>query len=248
MPLLDHFHPPLSDRRPWESFHTTWAVAIADMLNRDQLPPEYIALEQVHAGAAIEIDVAAFTDPAAPPRADGQGGTATMTRTIWTPETAPLVLPAVFPPSCTVEIVSTEGGRTLVGAIELISPANKDRPGTRRLFAAKCATYLSKGIGLIILDVVTSRQANLHNELIDLLGMEPALRMLAEPRPYCVAYRPLSEPGRDRIETWPVPLAVGQPLPTLPLSLAADFCLAVELETAYAEACQRRRVEEALGR
>ena len=25
MPLLDHFHPPLSTQRHWESFHTTWA-------------------------------------------------------------------------------------------------------------------------------------------------------------------------------------------------------------------------------
>ena len=35
MPLLDHFHPPLSVRRPWESFHTTWAAALADHLNRE---------------------------------------------------------------------------------------------------------------------------------------------------------------------------------------------------------------------
>ena len=58
--------------------------------------------------------------------------------------------------------MATEGGRTLVAVIELVSPANKDRPAKRRLFAAKCATYLSRGIGLIVLDVVTSRQANLQ--------------------------------------------------------------------------------------
>src|SRR6266567_9321898 len=53
MPLLDHFRPPLSERRPWESFHTTWASALADALNHDILPPGYIALEQVHSGAAL---------------------------------------------------------------------------------------------------------------------------------------------------------------------------------------------------
>src|SRR5205814_4082855 len=102
------FHPPLSEGRPWESFHTTWASALADALNRDVLPPGYIALEQVHAGASIEIDVATYADPAASAGANG-GGTATATRTVWTPATAPLVLPAVFPPGWTVEIVSTEG-------------------------------------------------------------------------------------------------------------------------------------------
>ena len=36
MPLLDHFHPPLSEQRYWEGFHSTWASSIAHQLN-DQL-------------------------------------------------------------------------------------------------------------------------------------------------------------------------------------------------------------------
>lgn len=245
MPLLDHFHSPLSDRRPWESFHTTWASALADTLNRDLLPPGYIALEQVHTGPAIEIDIATFGEQTAATSASG-GGTATATRTVWLPTTAPLVLPAVFPPSCTVEIVSTEGGRTLVAAIELVSPANKDRPTRRRLFAAKCATYLSRGIGLIIIDIVTSRQSNLHNELIELLGLEARFQMPAQQSLYSVAYRPLRIDGVDQIQSWPCAVAVGESLPTLPLSLEAEFCVAVDLEAAYVEACRRRRIEEAL--
>ena len=109
MPLLDHFHPPLSERRPWESFHTTWASALADALNQDVLPPGYIALEQVHQGASLEIDVATFTEPAG---ATSAGGTATVPRTVWTPAAAPLVLPTIFPFSATVEILSTEGERS----------------------------------------------------------------------------------------------------------------------------------------
>ena len=245
MPLLDHFHPPLSERRPWESFHATWASTLADALNESILPPGYIALEQVHAGPAIEIDVATATDSAAGDGANG-GGTTTLPRTVWVPATAPLLLPAVFPPGCTVEILSTEGGRTLVAAIELVSPANKDRAAKRRLFAAKCATYLSRGVGLIVVDVVTSRQGNLHNELVDLLGLDAALQVPAQQALYSVAYRPLRVGGDDRIETWPVALAVGQPLPTLPLSLEAEHCVPVDLETAYAEACRRRRVGEVL--
>ena len=61
------------------------------------------------------------------------------------------------------------GGAELRAAIELISPANKDRPVSRRTFAAKCAGYLRHGIGLVIVDVVTSRSADLHRELFDVL-------------------------------------------------------------------------------
>jgi hypothetical protein len=226
MPLLDHLHPPLSERRPWESFHTTWAAALADSLN-DVLPPGFIALETVHAGAAVELDVSTFAEPGV----------------------APVVLPGTFPEGCTIEIVSTEGGRTLVAAIELVSPRNKDRAGKRRLFAARCATYLARGIGLVILDVVTSRQANLHHELLDLLdlGSITQARLLPEQTIYAVAYRPLRRNGAEQIDVWPMPLRLGEPLPTVPLSLAAELCIPVDLETGYQTACQRRRFDEALG-
>ncbi len=243
MPLFDRFHPPLSERRPWESFHTTWASTLADALNHDVLPPGYIALEQVHSGAALEIDVATFTDPAAS-TSDGVGGTATVPRTVWVPAAAPLIFPAAFPPSATVEILSTEGGRTLVAAIKLVSPGNKDRPAKRRLFAAKCATYLSRGVGLVVLDVVTSRQANLHNELADLLMLDADFRMPAGQSLYSVAYRPVRADDAEKVEAWPTVLAIGQPLPTLPLSLGAELCVPVDLEVTYREACRRRRVDE----
>ncbi len=239
MPLRDHFRPPLSEYRPWDSFHTTWATSIADALNDGQLPAGLIALEHVHAGAPIEIDVATFTESS--PKTNGK--TLTLPRTVWTPSTAARVLPANFPEGCTIEILSNEGGRRLVAAIELVSPGNKDRVEKRRLFAAKCATYLARGVGLVIVDVVTIRLANMHDELMDLLG-QPAFRMPSSAALYCAAYRPLRRDGIDQIDTWPMPLAVGQPLPTVPLSLDAELCIPVDLESAYLDACERRRFDE----
>ena len=55
---------------------------LADLLNHDGLPPGYIALEHVHAGPAIEIDVATWGDP--PITGAGNGSsttTATTSRT-----------------------------------------------------------------------------------------------------------------------------------------------------------------------
>jgi hypothetical protein len=40
------------------------------------------------------------------------------------------------------------------------------------------------------------------------------------------------------------PLAVGQALPTVPSSLEAELCVAVDLEAAYLDACRRRRLDE----
>ena len=58
--FLDHFHPPLSTVRHWESFHARWASAIADVLNDALLPTEYFAEVQVHVGSRVEVDVGTF--------------------------------------------------------------------------------------------------------------------------------------------------------------------------------------------
>jgi hypothetical protein len=240
MPLRDHFHPPLSERRPWESFHSTWASALADYLNQEVLTEDYIALENIHAGAPVEIDVATFAE-----RAKGaEKGAVAVAPAVWAPATAPVVWPATFPEGCTVEIKASDGSRTLVAAIELVSPGNKDRDTKRRLFAAKCATHLQRGVGLIVVDVVTNRQANLHNDLIGLLQLDSGFRLPDKVSLYTVAYRPLLGPGGGRIETWPMPLEVGRSLPTVPLSLAAELCVAVDLEPSYQAACERRRLDE----
>jgi hypothetical protein len=38
-----------------------------------------------------------------------------------------------------------------------------------------------------------------------------------------------------------------QPLLTVPLSLGAEWCMPVDLEAVYREACRRRRVDEVVG-
>lgn len=232
MPLLDHFRPPLSPRRHWESFHVTWAGAIADALNQDLLPDGYFAEEHAHVGARAEIDVATFEDE---PAGGGRNGTATRT---YTPPAPPLVVPAAFPDSFEVRVYEAEGGARLVGAIELVSPANKDRADHRRAFATKCAGYLAQGVGLIVVDVVTTRRADLHADILGLLGYSA----LAGSDLYAAAYRPLVRNGEGQVEVWPEPLAVGGPLPTLPLSLAADLCVPVDLAATYDDACSRRRL------
>src|SRR6266849_5633777 len=90
MPLLDHFHPPLELQFPWESIHAGWATRLADALNEQWLPPEYIAAEFAHWGPSVEIDVATYEQlsgaPAAPPNGPM---TATLPARVWTPP-APL--------------------------------------------------------------------------------------------------------------------------------------------------------------
>lgn len=238
MPLLDHFHPPLSEHRHWASFHAAWATEIMRTLNRHVLPAGCFAEAHVHVGSRVEIDVAAF-EQAPGTAAQGNGGVAVQA---WTPRAAALVMPAVFPDAIEVQVFRASGGASLVGAIELVSPGNKDRREARRAFAAKCASYLQQGIGLVVVDVVTERQANLHDELIALLEQPEEFKFPGDANLYTVAYRPSQNEEAGQIEIWPVPLSIGRELPVVPLALRGVATVPIDLETTYAATCADSRL------
>jgi hypothetical protein len=238
MPLLDHFRPPLASRRHWESFHSGWAYEMARWLNRTLIPAGYLAEPVVTLGTQLQVDVAAFDEREEPTRPnDSAGGTATALQT-WAPPDTALTMPAIFPDDIEVQIFQTEGGSHLVAAVELVSPRNKDRPEARRGFAAKCAAYLQRGIGLVVADIVTTRQQNLHDELADLLGQPPAPRYPTDSLLYVVAYRPSGREGVGQIELWPIDLTLGLALPTVPLALRNGPTVPLDLETTYMDTRQ----------
>src|SRR5579884_3801777 len=239
MPLLDHFHPPLSVRRHWESLHATWAVCLGDAITA-RLPEGYFVEVQTHAGAAVEIDVATYEEAGNGAARGGDGSaTATARASAWAPPAPPLTMPAVFPAGFEVRVFSTEAGPVLLGAVELVSPRDKDRPDSRRAFAAKCANYLYQGISLVVLDIVTERTTNLHNETMRLMEADARFQLPADAGLYAVGYRPVRRDEREEIDLWPATLRVGNSLPVLPLVLRHELALPVELEAPYADACRR---------
>jgi hypothetical protein len=242
MPLLDHFRPPPTNDHRWESFHANWATRIADALT-ELLPPDFVAEEQSHAFGNLEIDVATFEKQPAPGSSPRNGPPAsTQTMPAWAPPAAAYVLPGVFPDSFEVRVFSMLAGRTLVAAIELVSPGNKDRPDQRRAFATKCASYLHQGVSVIVMDIVTNLRANLHNEIMRLMEKGAQFDLPQDGSLYGVAYRPVRREEQAEIDVWPATFAVGDSLPTLPLRLTGDTFVPVDFEAAYQEACRRRKL------
>jgi hypothetical protein len=239
MPLLDHFHPPLHGPRRWEGFHHAWATFIAQQLNQDTLPPDYYAESEISVGPELEIDVATMERTDNRSR-NKRGGTA-----VWSPPRPKISVKVDFAhlDSYEIRIYQDLDGAELRAAIELISPANKDREGSRRTFAAKCAGYLQHGIGVIIVDVVTARMANLHAELFDVLEVKGRSPAWSSPTGlYTVGYRAVTVRKKPRIEVWPEILMLGKPLPIMPLWLTLDLCVPVRLEDSYLAACRSLRI------
>jgi hypothetical protein len=239
MPLLDHSHRPLHPLHPWESFHAAWADAIMGQLNQ-LLPPRYFAAIHVHLGNRVEADVAEFEQPQATEPGNGAaGGVATAT---WAPPTVTTTLAAVFPDSIEVQVFDTRDGAVLVAVVELVSPSNKDRVEARPAFAAKCSAYLQRGVGVVVVDIVTNRQADLYADLVSLLRQPEAAGYLAGAPLHAAAYRPVRRQETNQIDVWLRPLAVGEPLPVLPLALRGAGCVPLDLEAAYTEARTRSRL------
>jgi hypothetical protein len=238
MPVRDHFHPPLDGRASWEGFHGQWpAMIVLDLV--DRLPSRFTAEPRVHVGSEIEIDVAGIEDDSQDAlEADSSEG-----------------LPfAPAEPSVAVEtellaygeyevrVFDVRRTRRLVAAIELVSPANKDRPESRRVFVDKCEALLRQGVSVVIVDLVTSKRSNLYMELLKLIDQTDPAFTPVPPAIYAAACRWVLRGRKHVLETWSYPLHLGQPLPTLPLWLAENLAIPLDLETSYEATCRVFRI------
>ena len=243
MPLLDHFNPPLSRTHPWRSFHGAWAAAMARLLNDGVLPAGYYAVPLVDRDGPIEIDVAALRE-----QGTSEGTGAVAMAPVWTPP-APAFAAAIELPTVddvAVQVFADDGGDPrLAAAVELVSPRNKDRPQARQAFAAKCVGYLQRGSGVVVVDTVTTRRADLNAAVLSLLGADAGAASLPEGLS-AVSYRAAGpDPSARHLQLWPTPLSLGRSLPTLPLWIAADLAVPLDLDVSYATTCADLRVRQA---
>jgi hypothetical protein len=243
MPLRDHFHGPPGIRRSWEGVHGGWPMMIVARLF-PRLPERYVAEPRIHLGSSLEFDVASYEkedDGPLPSGGPNGGGVATA---VWAPARPTLAVATDLPSrdEYEVRVYDMKDGRRLVAAVEIVSPSNKDRPENRRAFAAKCAALLQSQVSVTVIDLVTERNFNLYVDLLNLLGREDASLAGGPPPIYAVACRVVRQGDGWLLETWSHPLAVGQPLPTLPLWLAPNLALPLELEPSYEETCRILRI------
>jgi hypothetical protein len=242
MALLDHFRPPIFNRGSWEGFHGMWpALMVIDL--GQSLPDHYTAEPRVHLGKNFEVDIGTFdVSDSKDLRSDGPGdGSVTM---LWAPPEPTLTLQ--LDPADLYEyevlIFDQQRGRELVAAIEIVSPANKDRPETRLAFKSKCAALLQKGICLSIVDLVTIKHFNLYSEVLGMFGQSDPAFSLDPTEIYAVTCRSHDRGVHSRFESWAYPMIVGQPLPKLPIWLTNDHAISLDLNVSYEQTCQALRL------
>jgi hypothetical protein len=244
MPLRDHFRAPVWTRSSWEGFHGMWPATMVQQLAR-VLPENYTAEPRVHLGSYFEIDVSTYQDgaPKAAKFSSGESSGAVATATLAPPEptfTTDVELADQY--EYEVLIYDQSRGRVLVAAVEIVSPANKDRPENRRAFVTKCAALLQQGVCVSIVDLITTRNFNLY---VDLLGLIDRRDPAFAPNPTCVyavTCRYQKTGQTFRLQSRAYPLAVAQPLLNLPIWLSNELNVTLELEASYEETCRVLRI------
>jgi hypothetical protein len=239
MPLRDHFHSPVNDKHRWDAVHGGWPMEIVRTLF-DLLPPGFVAEPKIHHGSPFEVDVSMVEDHDRRPDVDeGDGGTATLTAA--PPPTVPADLSELD--EYEIRIYDVNRDRTLVAAIEIVSPANKDRPETRDLFINKVDWLLRQGVCVSIVDIVTNHQTNLYAQLLARYGQSDP--RLGDPPTPIYAVTLLGRRPKKRqpvLDLWCFPLVVGQPLPAIPLWLDTGLVVSLPLEPNYQEVCRLLRI------
>jgi len=130
-------------------------------------------------------------------------------------------------------VFDQEHDRRLVAAVELVSPANKDRLQTRRAFVSKCAALLAAegrprhcGLGDERANSTSMLNCSMDRDTRPWIGDGRCLLSMR-----CDANSKTIGPKRFGNLVC-IPWSWDQPLPTLPLWLASDFAVPIDLKQA----------------
>jgi len=222
----------------FHDFHNAWVLELANTLTGGLLPAGYYALTEQHAGKYVADLLTLHATPPGnelPPLPPDRGGLAL----------------AEAPPKVRRKLTSTGNyrrlrrtlairhvsGHRLIALIEMVSPANKDRPEHVQEFVGKAVAALEQGIHLLLVDLFPPGRhdpAGMHGAIWECFDNQPYDLPAAEPFTLA-AYAAGAAP-----EAYLEHLAVGDALPEMPLLLGSDRYVRVPLETTYQMAYRGR--------
>jgi hypothetical protein len=213
----------------FHAFHHRWISAISDVLNGGALPDEYYALPEQQA-AGFGPDVLTLQTASTHDNEPGSGGTATIVqarpKTQFTAETDV----EFYRRKKSSVVVRHVSGDRIVALLEVISPGNKAGGHALRALVEKACEFLEHRVHLLIVDLFPPgpRDPNgIHAAIWEEVQDEPFVLPKAKPLTL-VAYE-CDLTTRAYIEA----VAVGDPLPNMPLFLEPNGHVPVPLEATY---------------
>ena len=225
------------DHGTFHDFHQGWGPAIRAALNSGLLPANYTAMVEQHADRGIPdiltLEVAAPADNGA----NGilSGGPSGLTSVATAPPQVQFTtaFDADLYARLRKSIVVRRGDDRVVAIIEIVSPGNKSGRHGIRAFVEKIVAALEHDVHVLVIDLFPPGPR-------DPAGIHPVIWSEFRDEPYTQPPdRPLTLAAYEagpRIKAFVQPVAVGNPLPDMPLFLAPGLYVNVPLEATYTAA------------
>jgi hypothetical protein len=214
-------------------FHLVWTGGLRNALNEGLLPQGYYALAEQHAGRLIPdvLTLHASPEPAEvgwlPPDTGGLAVAEATPRV----QRKLVVEPAGRGQRRSLAIRHVSGHR-LIALIEIVSPANKDRPRHVADLVDKAVSALEHGVHLLLVDLFPTGShdpCGIHGSIVDELDQYAEAHVAPVTAPLTLASYVAGPP----IDFYLEQLAVGDPLADMPLFLRPDRYVNVPLEPTY---------------
>jgi Protein of unknown function (DUF4058) len=214
----------------FHDFHHRWITAISDALNSGLLPDEYYALAEQQA-AGLGPDVLTLQDraPYTSSPTNGPSGVSTLAK----PQariTATTDAEFYRRKKSRIGVRHVSDDR-VVAVIEIVSDGNKASRSAFREFVEKACKLLGAGIHLLLIDLYPPTKRDPHglHAAIWAEFVEDAEFVPPPDKPLTVvAYESALE-----VTAYVEPVAVGDPLPDMPLILKPGGAVIVPLEATY---------------
>lgn len=240
MPLRDMDWKKNSDHQL--SFFFAWSASVSDALNK-QLPPMVAPSDRRFSAEVVcrtrlktVEDITSFNH-----------GSPTL-NTFEPPEPT-LVAPARFTDRLGVHVIDSLEGKHIAAAVLFVDEDHKADSDGALAFAVYAASLMSAGVGVVIVDILPG-PPNWATHLHSLVGVYPITRRPRGGEAPILVVRPeaggsphpKSSDSDERFAVWHRSVAVGFPLPTVPVPVRGAMHMNLDLEATYLEACERTRL------
>ncbi len=225
----------------FHDFHATWIPMLKVVLNEEVLPPGYYAMAEQVAGIIPDVLTLQSTEEEHEVILDStsDGGTALLTTRPQATVSARLQESAIYAAKANRLVIRHQSHDRVIAILEVLSAGNKSTQSALGQFVKKVIDALWQGIHLLIIDLhaPTPRDPNgIHAAIWEALDGQQYAAPQGKPLTLA-AYSAFSYD--NPIEAFVEPLAIGDPLPAMPLFLAPGSHVMVPLELSYTEAVQR---------
>jgi hypothetical protein len=214
----------------FHAFHPIWTVNLCNALNAGRLPEGcFVIPEQVIGGPAPDLVTPNRPRPNTNDRTD-TGGLAVAERP---PQARFRVTAPTDPYTARANRVAAHHSLgDVVAVIEIVSPGDKESRHAIRAFAEKARALLDSGIHLLVVDRFPPSPRDLqgiHKAIWDEIQDDPF--ELPPDKPLTAA----SYMGGSVKTPYAEPVAVGEPLPEMPIFLSTYTYVPAPLEASYQE-------------